>query len=299
VVKDFRDMKAMGCNLVRLHLQLGRFMVDANTADKKSLAELKRVLALADEVGMYLDVTGLACYRTKDVPAWYDAMGEADRWAVQARFWEAVAAGCAGHPAVFCYDLINEPVVPAGRRKPGQWYSGHLLGDFDFLQWIALDQAGRKREEIARDWVRMLTAAIRKHDKEHMITVGMLPPSEKLGIFSGFLPKVLAPELDFICVHIYPRAGKVDEALEFLSRYAVGKPVVIEETFNLRCGVADLEMFLRKSKGTACGWVGHYGGLTPADFEALRKADKLTLSHAFMEDFLKLFVKLGPHMQGP
>ena len=38
----------------------------------------------------------------------------------QARFWEAVATRCAGSPAVFCFDLMNEPVVPGGRREPGE-----------------------------------------------------------------------------------------------------------------------------------------------------------------------------------
>ena len=30
---------------------------------------------------------------------------------MQARFWEAVAATCRNRPAVFCYDLMNEPIV--------------------------------------------------------------------------------------------------------------------------------------------------------------------------------------------
>ena len=46
---------------------------------------------LAERNGLYLDLTGLGCYHKDDVPAWYDKLAEKDRWAAQARFWEAVA----------------------------------------------------------------------------------------------------------------------------------------------------------------------------------------------------------------
>jgi hypothetical protein len=67
-------------------------------------------------------------------------MDERARWAAQERFWEVVASVCAGNTAVFCYDLINEPISPAEKRKPGQWRSGILFDGYDFLQYIALDR---------------------------------------------------------------------------------------------------------------------------------------------------------------
>ena len=103
-------------NVVRVHLQLGKFMKDRETPDERSLARLGKLLELAGRTGLYLDLTGLGCYHKKDVPAWYDALTEKERWTVQARFWEAVAERCAHSPAVFCYDLMNEPVVPGGLR---------------------------------------------------------------------------------------------------------------------------------------------------------------------------------------
>src|SRR5207244_8206150 len=62
------------------------------------------------------------------------------------------------------------------------------------------DPAGRPREQIARDWIRTLSAAIRKQDKNHLITVGMLPWDPKWRHLSGFVPQTVAPELDFISV---------------------------------------------------------------------------------------------------
>src|SRR5206468_335306 len=141
----------------------------------------------------------------------------------------------------------------------GQWYSGHLMGGMDFVQWIALDQAGRPRDIIARDWIRTMKAAVRKHDTRHLITVGLLPPKEGVHT-SGFVPETIAPELDFISVHIYPYAGKVDEAIAGLKTCAAGKPIVVEETFPLYCGAADMKKFLTESRGIAGGWIGHFHG---------------------------------------
>jgi hypothetical protein len=124
IVKDFRDMKSLGANVVRCHLQFGKFMDSADRPNPKALDRLGRLLRLAEETGVYLDPTGLGCYRKADVPAWYDGLTEETRWAAQARFWGAVAACCAASPAVFCYDLMNEPVVPGSKRNPGDWYSG-------------------------------------------------------------------------------------------------------------------------------------------------------------------------------
>ncbi len=94
VTNDFREMKILGANVVRIHLQLCRFMKSPDQPDGTNLARLGRLVRLAEETGLYLDVTGLGCYHKDEVPAWYDAMDESDRWKVQARFWRAVAEVC-------------------------------------------------------------------------------------------------------------------------------------------------------------------------------------------------------------
>lgn len=291
---DFRELRELGANVVRVHLQFGKFMRSPTEPDRHALAQFARLLRLAEETGLRLDVTGLACYRPADVPAWYDALDEPGRWATQARFWEAVAEVGASSSAVFCYDLINEPISPGGRREPGQWRSGSLLGGYDFLQYIALDPAGRQREDIAVAWIRQMSGAIRRHDDHALITVGLLPWSRAWKHLSGFLPEKVAPELDFISVHIYPDTTKPGEAMEGLRKFAVGKPVVIEETFPLSCGVAELEAFLRDSREVACGWIGHYDGQTPVELDARERAGNLTLPQAVYRDWMRLFVRLTP-----
>jgi len=221
-------------------------------------------------------------------------LDEPDRWAAQANFWENIAAVCASSPAIFCYDLINEPLSPGEKRPPGKWRSGNLFGGYDFLQFIALDPGRRAREEIPVEWIRRMSAAIRLHDREALITVGLLPWSREWKHLSGFVPEKVAPELSFISVHLYPDHNKPGEALESLRRFAVGKPVVIEEIFPLSCGVAELEDFMRASREFACGWIGHYDGATPAELDAREREGKLTVAQAAYRDWLRLFVRLKP-----
>lgn len=289
VAEDFREMKQLGANVVRVHLQFARFMEAPDRPNEKSLERLGRLVKLAEETGLYLDLTGLACYRKRNVPAWYSSLEEADRWQAQARFWEAVARRCAKSPAIFCYDLMNEPIVPAGTRTPGDWLTGEL-GGFTYCQFISLDQAGRPRPEIARRWVARLADAIRKHDPKHLITVGLLPNSlEGSAGASGFVPGTIAPHLDFICVHLYPKAGRIEEELTLLQGFQAGKPVVIEETFLLHCSSADLRQFLESSREHAAGWIGFYWGQTPAEL-----ARSTGMGEAFMAAWLKLFQEMKP-----
>ena len=293
VEEDFREMRALGANVVRVHLQLGRFMESPEKARADQLERLRKLLRLAEAERLYLNITGLGCYHRQDVPPWYDALSEGDRWQVQVRFWQAIAQVCAGEPVVFCYDLMNEPVVPGGDKPRTDWLGPAFAGKH-FVQFIALDRAGRPREEIARKWIRTLVQGIREVDRKHLITVGLVPWSlDRPGLTSGFIPQVIAPELDFISVHIYPEHGKLNEALDTLAGFAVGKPVLIEEIFPLRCSVGELEEFLRRSTSWACGWIGFYWGKTPEECRVSPAiADQITYQ------WLMLFQKGPPKPQG-
>lgn len=288
VEEDFREMKELGANAVRIHLQFARFMETPDTPNDAALERLARLTKLAEKLHLYLDVTGLGCYHKKDVPGWYDKLSEIDRWDAHARFWEAISRRCAESAAIFCYDLMNEPVVPGGRRKPGEWLGPPFAGKH-FVQFITLDEAGRPRPAIARQWIRHLTAAIRKHDSQHLITVGLVPWSlDRPGLTSGFVPEEIAGELDFLSVHIYPENSKLDEAMNTLRGFAVGKPVVIEEIFPLRCSVSELERFVEASREVAAGWLGFYWGKTPDECRQSKE-----LAEALMLGWLELFQKLA------
>jgi hypothetical protein len=294
VRSDFQEMKELGANVVRIHLQTGKFMSAADQPDRKSLAQLHRLLELAEQTGVYLDITGLGCYHKADTPAWYDAMDEASRWAVQARFWSAVARTCRDSPAVFCYDLMNEP-VPAGNKNDG-WLAGELGGKH-FVQRLTLEPGKRTPVEIAKAWVDKLAAAIRAEDRGHLITVGAIPWAL---VWPGAKPVFYSPEvsgaLDFTSIHLYPNRGEVDKALAAMAVYEIGKPLVIEETFPLACGIADMDDFLKRSKPRTAGHVSFYWGRTIAEY-AVATEKKETA--ALIGGWLKYFQEHAAFMKQP
>ena len=288
VEDDFREMKQLGANVVRIHLQFGKFMESPSKPNKHSLDQLGRLIRLAERVGLYLDLTGLGCYHKQDVPEWYDRLDEQRRWDAQACFWEAVAVCCANSPAIFCYDLMNEPVVAGGQKKRDDWLGPPFAGKH-FVQFITLETKGRPRPDIARQWTRHLVTAIRKHDRRHLITVGLVPWSlDRPGLTSGFIPEKIADGLDFIAVHIYPEKGKLDEAMETLKGFSVKKPVVIEEMFPLKCSAEELGGFIDRSKAVASGWIGFYWGKTPEEY-----AQSKTIADAITLSWLELFREKG------
>ena len=291
VERHFTAIKELKANVVRIHLQFGKFMDGPTTANRKSLEQLARLVALAERTKLYLDLTGLGCYHKQDVPAWYDELSEQERWDAQAVFWQSVAETCRNSPAIFCYDLMNEPVVPGGRRQPRDWLGPPFAGKH-FVQCITLDQRDRPRPEIAGAWLQHLTQSVRKVDNRHLVTVGLVDWSlDRPGLTSGFVPRMVAEHVDFLCVHLYPESGKTTAALETLAGFAVGKPVILEETFPLKCSSDELAEFVRESRKSATGWISFYWGKPIAE---LRQSQEL--GDAILLQWLEKFEKLSPLM---
>lgn len=294
VRSDFQEMKDLGANVVRIHLQTGKFMSAPDTPNEKSLAQLRRLLALAEETGIYLDITGLGCYHRADTPPWYDALDESGRWAVQARFWSAVAKTCRDSHAVFCYDLMNEPILDG--KKDAGWLAGELGGKH-FVQRLTLEPGQRTAIEIAKAWVAQLTAAIRAEDRGHMITVGVIPWAQ---IWPGAKPIFYSPEvsgaLDFVSIHLYPGKGEVDRALTAMATYDIGKPLLIEETFPLSCSLEEMDDFLRRAKSRAEGFISFYWGRTIPEYAAVTEKK---LESALIAAWLRYFRQQAESMKQP
>lgn len=257
--------------------------------NRQCLDQLARLLEVAEKIGLYLDVTGLGCYDKADVPSWYSELAEAQRWEVQARFWEAVAAVCSRSPALFCYDLMNEPIVTED-KKTRDWTPG-AFGDRYFVQRIALDFAGRTPVQIAKAWVDNMVRVIRRHDPDHLITVGAIPwtltwPNAKPLFYS----REVSERLDFVSVHFYPKNGEIDKALNALAAYDIGKPIVIEEMFPLHCSIEELDQFIDGSKQRATGWLGFYWGTPVSEY----KAGKRTLAEELTLGWLRYYSKKTP-----
>jgi len=287
VEREFTEMRAAGTTVARIHPEMPRILVGPDKADPHALDGLRGLLKIAENSGIHLKITGLACYKIKDRMAWYDSMDEQDRWKTQAFFWETIARTCAESPAVFAYDLVNEPAA-VGKRADG-WYTGRM-GDVEFCQRLSLNPGTRNGDGVFREWTKRMVAAIHTHDRTHLITMGMLP-------FPGAY-KAAAEQLDFVSPHLYPKTGKVDDEIKLLKQFAWGKPVVIGETFPLSCGADDERDFLLKSRDFAHGWMGHWPDESPAKLAELKKTGKATIHNAIWLSWVELFQEIGPQMTG-
>lgn len=287
VEREFGEMRAAGTTVARIHPELPRIFTAPDKADPAALDQLRQLLGIAERSGIHLMITGLACYKIKDRAAWYDALNEQERWQTQAFFWATIAQTCAPSPAVFAYDLVNEPGA-AGPPAEG-WYLGRM-GDVEFCQRLSLSAGQRTGDDIFRDWTKRMVAAIRQHDPKHLITMGMLP-------FPGAY-HAASEQLDFVSPHLYPKTGKVDDEIKLLQKFDWGKPIVIGETFPLSCGVDDEREFLLKSCEFAQGWMGHWPDESPAELAELKKTGQATIQNAIWLSWVNLFQEIGPQMTG-
>lgn len=63
VERDFREMKRLGANVVRINLQFASFMEAPGRPNPSSLARLEKLIDLAESLHLYLDITGLGTFR--------------------------------------------------------------------------------------------------------------------------------------------------------------------------------------------------------------------------------------------
>jgi len=291
VVEDFQEMKELGFNTVRIHLQYGRFMTTPGQLNLDALRQLRKLVRLAEQTGLYLDITGLACYRPELNPPGYDKLTEQQRWNSQARFWSGVSRYCAGSPAIFCYDLMNEPVMTGGpSSEVSPWLVGEGLNDNYFVQRIVLDERGRSRQAIAKAWIEKLVNTIDKHDPKPLVTVGAIPWG--IVFYPGAAPlfhdPVAGAKLDFVSIHLHPgvtpkeiqREGlspediqrrhrqEYQKAIDGMHKYDLGKPILLEEISGYLSGNAQLNRFLRQSHVHVDGWLSFYNGQLPGEISS-------------------------------
>jgi len=314
--QDFARMKELGVNCVRIFLSYGSFLMETNRLLPEGLAKLDQFLDIAEQAGIYVHPTGPDHW--EGLPAWASTDRIADEVALRAVefFWEEFAARYCGRSVIFAYDLLNEPAVkwdtPPMRDKWNFWLE-KKYGRIETLAlaWSITNQ-GLKfgsipvppkedctgctklldfqhfREDIADDWTRRQTAAIKASDPDALVTVGLVQnsvpaPAGQVWHYSAFRPQRIARFVDFLEIHFYPLAKGLyqyapeDEVrnLSYLES-VVGevarcrKPVVIAEfgwygggqpTFAKAAAATEeqqaqwCEKLVTSTAGLACGWL--------------------------------------------
>jgi glutamate racemase len=152
------------------------------------------------------------------------------------------------------------------------------------VQFVARETRGRGRTEVAVAWVKRMVEAIRSRDQRHLITVGLVDWSlDGPGLTSGFVPASIGPLVDFLCVHIYPEAKRLERVGEILQGFQTGRPLVVEETFALKCSGEELERVIRGARNVA-GWISFYWGVRPEEYQTEK-----SIGEALTADWLKRF----------
>ncbi|HSO99042.1 MAG TPA: hypothetical protein VLP43_08820 [Solirubrobacteraceae bacterium] len=272
---ELRTARRMGANSMRVYLELGQVMATPTQPRQRTLSALQRLLQLAQNEGVYLDITGNLVWRPWLAPAWYERMPWQARWQVQARFWRAVAHAASTSPAVLLYELTSEPIVA---ETVGYYYGE--LGHWWFIQSIAT-QPACDADALARKWTQMMARAIRSQD-DRPVTIGLLPLTA-----GPFAPANIARDLDLLTVHVYPTSGQASDATSLIRSFAMyRKPLLLGETFMMLCDPNTLKTFLTTSAPYLAGTFEFFNGQDPRNMHAL------TISDAIYRIGLKQFLAL-------
>ena len=229
--QDFARLRALGANCARVFISYGSFLSETNAPDPAGLAKFDQFLALAEAAGLYVHPTGPDHW--EGTPSWAHGDRIADEVMLGAleNFWRVFAARYRDRPALFAYDLRNEPEVawdtPVLRKKWKKWLlvkhgseakaaeflgvNAELLRGDDAPPPEAKEAPGDTRllayqhfrEDIADTWTRRQVAAIKAADPKALVTVGLIQwsvPSVLPAVkhYAGFSPKRQAPLLDFM-----------------------------------------------------------------------------------------------------
>ena len=305
--RHFAQLKDLGANIVRIFLSTVSFEPQLFKLNDTSFQTLDVLISLARKHNMYLILDLVETWEGE--PAWQSWEYFAEEQTLQGFEFLLNAFGerYKNEPAVFAWDLLNEPAT----RGPDSGIMGDLFGiwvrfkyrttdnlmaawnDYPLTGelWNQIktpsyesfnDQESRGstrfydfqlfREDIAYNWTRRLTDALRSADTNHMITVGLdqhsvpfKPDGTYYKPYTSFNPHKIAPLLDYISVHGYDWWGEyADEFIEGLLRYSyTGKPVVLEE-FDLN----DLGLSINKIKRSCSGWLQWAAYESQADWQS-------------------------------
>ncbi len=276
---DFRDVRRMGLNVIRLLLDTEDYLVAPTcdtcppTVDTAAVDHLGDVATAAEQVGLYLDITGNGIATHHHNHSWFDDLSaspedEVRRWQAQELFWQAVAAELRPHTSVAWYDLVNEPTLPVS-TPAATWCFDEDMAPDDFC-WNPnvvksyTDPADTSRQrsqlEVARAWTTRMRDAVKvgAGDTAHPVSVG------QLSFCGGALNRASREIADFDMVHMYPEDSTLTADINTVNNCKQpGRPLVVEETF-WTASATNLELFVDSTQARTAGYLGHILQGTPS-----------------------------------
>ena len=242
VREHFIVMKKLGVNCARVFLTVGSFQPEVKTIEEQALKKLDTLVKIARETCIRLILTGpdhwegSPSYWSPDRFAGEEALGALEH------FWEVLGKRYRGEPAIFAWDLLNEPHLPWFAKgwdvRWNKWLKNKYI-DWDILKdvwgkeltesdkWGGVKATENRadagnprlrdwqlfREYLADEWVRRQVEALRDADPTHLVTVGYIQWSYPLvrpgqsSRYAAFNPHRQRQWLDFMTIHFYPTMG--------------------------------------------------------------------------------------------
>jgi len=281
--RDFKRLKELGFNCVRVFLSYGSFCTNSGSLLPEGLEKFDQFLHAAEEAGIYVHPAGLDHW--EGPPTWPTGIEEEQNLLALEWFWKSFAARYRGRSVIFAYDLKNEPEVgwdnPSLRQGWNEWLKqkqldpgalGKAWGITNELKSgeiptpvqatnlgaVAMGAYQDFREHLADEWTRRQAAAIKAADPTALVTVGLIQWSVPALLpagprhYSAFRPQRQAPWLDFLEIHFYP-----------LERGVFGYRNEEEELANLAYFEAVMREVVKPGKPVVVAEFGWYGGGKP------------------------------------
>jgi len=177
---DFSKMQDMGFNIVRFDLFWAWFEPYPGVYNPEAFNQFDYFVEMANKYSIYLHPTFFIGGETGyyDVP-WRNGRhphGDPDMLRLQTDHVSKFAKKYATEPSIAAWDLTDEPPYWISRGK-------------------------ETTDAMGVNWTRLISGALRRYDKNHLICVGTDQEDLRHG---PFRPDLIKDEVDFLSVHPYP-----------------------------------------------------------------------------------------------
>ncbi|MFZ4396418.1 MAG: cellulase family glycosylhydrolase [Kiritimatiellia bacterium] len=218
-------IQAIGANTIRVFSTIQNLLESPRRVRAAGIAKMMKMLALAEVRGLRVIWSGPSMWEGR--PDWwredapYEVCARDDLMAALETAWRGMGKAFRGHPALFAYELQNEPYAPAlptpaMNQRWARWRATHAPDAPESLpkppvregeRWLTA--VHRFREDLATEYVRRMAAAVRETDNTHLVTIGMHQKSAPFDWYPpdsyiAFNPHRMAAYLDYTSIHFYP-----------------------------------------------------------------------------------------------